>query len=70
MLFYIANLGILADIETVDTIMLAVLITAVVDAAAGYDKHFRVITHIEIKADTTTAGEYSRVNVGGYLLSK
>ena len=36
----------------------------------GSAKSVFFITHIEIKADTTTAGEYSRVNVGGYLLSK
>lgn len=36
----------------------------------GSSKSVFFITHIEIKADTTTAGEYSRINVGGYLLSK
>ena len=48
MLLNIFNLGILSDIESMNTIMLGILHAAVVNAAAGYDDHIAVLADIEV----------------------
>ena len=48
MLFHILHMGVLADEEAVDTIMLGGLVAAIVDTAAGYDGYIAVIAYVEI----------------------
>ena len=48
MLFFITDIGILSYMEGMNTIMTALIATAVVDAAACHDGHIRTIRDIEI----------------------
>ena len=48
MLLYIFYLGVLAQPETVDSIMSGILVATVVDTAACHDHHIRIIPYIEI----------------------
>ena len=48
MLFHIADAGVLAYEEAVDAVVLAVLVAAVVDAAAGDDGHVGALADIKV----------------------
>ena len=48
MLFNIAELCVLSDVESVDAVMLAELSAAIVDSAAGNDRDIAVLSDIEI----------------------
>ena len=47
-LFHVLHMGISADVETVESVMAAVAVAAVVDAAACHDGHVAVVPDIEI----------------------
>ncbi len=48
---HVADMRVLPHVETVDAVMLAVLVSAVVDAAPGDDDHVRVLADEEIVVD-------------------
>ena len=48
MLFHIFYMAVLANIKSMNPIVAAVLVAAVMDSAASYDSHIAVVAYIEI----------------------
>jgi hypothetical protein len=63
MLFHILYMRILADEETVDTVVLGSLVTTIVDTTTGYNGYVAVITNVKIIINhlgQTTLAKYYR----------